>query len=134
MPGWLLRLLISAGIILLAYSSYALLKRRSLRAAVRQSGLPFRLERGKKSLIYFSTPDCSVCRGAQKPALDKLRDVMGDGLEIIEVNAYDQVDIAREWGVLSVPATVLLDEDGTPLAVNYGLASFSKLQKQFGSH
>ena len=133
MPVWLLRLLISAGILFLAYSAYALLKRRSLHAAARQRGLPFHLEKNKKTLVYFSTPDCSVCRGAQKPALDKLRGSMGDGLEVIEINAYEQEDFARDWGVLSVPATVLLDEGGKPLAVNYGLAPYSKLQKQFGA-
>ncbi len=132
MPVWLLRLLISASIFMLAYFAYAFLKRRSLRAATHHRNLPFRLKKGRKTLVYFSTPDCSVCRSAQKPALDKLRGVMGDGLEVIEINAYEQEEFARDWGVLSVPATVLLDECGKPLAVNYGLAPFSKLQKQFG--
>lgn len=132
MPGWLFRLFISTGVILLAYAVFFLLKRRSLRAAASLRGLPIRLKKDKKTLVYFSTPDCSVCRGAQKPALDKLRGVMGGVLEIIEINAYEQEDLARDWGVLSVPATVLLDESGAALAVNYGLAPFKKLLKQFG--
>ena len=38
--------------------------------------------------------------------------------------------LARDWSVLSVPTTFVLDRDGTPRQVNHGFASTEKLLGQ----
>jgi hypothetical protein len=37
---------------------------------------------------------------------------------------------ASLWGVLSLPTTYILDHQGQPREVNYGVASTEKLKKQ----
>jgi hypothetical protein len=56
--------------------------------------------------------------------------VSKDRLQIIEINAYESPELAKEWGVLSVPTTFILDIQGTPRQVNHGVASAEKLLEQ----
>ena len=87
-----------------------------------QSGLP--------TILYFTTPDCVACKTMQMPALERVREYMGDCLQVIEVNAQAEPELADRWGVLSVPTTFVLDGSGEPAQVNYGAASAEKLVKQ----
>ncbi len=85
---------------------------------------------GLPAVLYFTTPDCVTCKAAQKPALRALQDRLNGLLQVIEVDALDSPALAREWSVLSVPTTYILDRDGRPLQVNHGYASTEKLIAQ----
>ncbi len=99
------------------------------RAARKGRGLlPF--TPGTPGVIFFTKPDCVTCRAAQRPALEKLAGRMPGGLQVIEVDAQDNAAMAREWSVLSVPTTFVLDRDGIPRQVNHGFASAEKLLGQ----
>lgn len=96
------------------------------RAARKGRGLlPFRP--GTPGVVFFTTPDCVTCKAAQRPALEKLAGRMPGSVQVIEVDAQDNAALAREWSVLSVPTTFVLDRDGTPRQVNHGFASTEKL-------
>jgi len=86
---------------------------------------------GQPAILYFTTPDCVVCRTTQKPALQRLDTLLGEHLQLIEINAQEHTDLADRWSVLSVPTTFILDAGGRPQNVNYGAASTEKLAKQF---
>jgi hypothetical protein len=58
---------------------------------------------------------------------------MGDRLQIVEIDAASQPEVASKWGVLSVPTTFVLDHKGQPQHVNHGVASYEKLLRQMGS-
>ena len=99
----------------------------------RARGASSRLEgfaRGTPAILAFSTPECVTCKAAQRPALRNLRERLGDGLQVLEVDAVERPDIARAWGVLSVPTTFVLDADGRPRQVNHRFASAEKLLAQ----
>jgi thioredoxin 1 len=88
------------------------------------------LRPGVSGILYFTTPDCQVCITAQKPALQRLQADLGDGLQVVEVDASTQTDLADYWGVLSVPTTFIIGTDGRPHSMNHGLTSKEKLLHQ----
>jgi thiol-disulfide isomerase/thioredoxin len=83
--------------------------------------------------VFFTTPDCVACKAAQKPALKELADRLSGRVQVIEVDALDNAVLAREWSVLSVPTTFVLDRNGRPRQVNHGYASTEKLFGQIAA-
>jgi hypothetical protein len=55
---------------------------------------------------------------------------MGESLEVIEIDATERPDLARTWGVMSVPTTFLLDVRGEAKYVNHGVTRVEKLMEQ----
>jgi thiol-disulfide isomerase/thioredoxin len=84
----------------------------------------------KPVIVYFTTPDCVPCKTVQRPAIDQVSGVLGEKLEVIEINAYDQPELAQTWGVMSVPTTFVLDTRGEARYVNNGVARADKLLAQ----
>lgn len=87
---------------------------------------------GKPAILYFTAEFCVPCRTQQRPALDRLRSHVGDRVQIIQVDAEHATATAARWGVMSLPTTFVLDGNGKPQAVNYGVASTEKLLTQIG--
>ena len=84
----------------------------------------------KPVIVYFTTPDCTPCKTIQRPALNKLSNLMGDKLQVVEIDATQQPELAKQWGVMSVPTTFLLDARGEARYVNNGVARMEKLMEQ----
>lgn len=113
--------------------TYTWLKRRQLgRVAVRGLSDPLLLgtRPGVPTIVYFTTPGCMPCRYQQKPALAALQAELGDGIQIIEVDAAEQPDDAKRWGVFTAPTTFILNAEGAPFTVNHGVADAQKLARQ----
>jgi thiol-disulfide isomerase/thioredoxin len=85
---------------------------------------------GKPVIVYFMTPDCPPCKAVQRPALNQLMDMMGNKLQVIEIDATQRPDLARTWGVMGVPTTFLLDARGEARYVNNGVVRLEKLMEQ----
>lgn len=85
---------------------------------------------GRPVILYFTTPDCAPCRTIQRPALQQVQAEWGDRLQVIEVDATRRADLAKRWGVLSVPTTFLLDTTGKPRFVNHGVTRAEHLMDQ----
>jgi thioredoxin 1 len=85
---------------------------------------------GRLTVVAFSTPSCGACRTAQEPALAALQVKLGDGLRVIHVDAADRPEVASRFGVLTVPATVVLDRRGRVAAANQGFATADQLALQ----
>jgi len=127
----LIRLIYTLGLILLGLGIYHLATRLVLTRAA--GAVQPSSTHGRPALLYFTTPDCAPCRTVQRPAVQKVKQQLGDALEVVEINAQDQPDMARAWGVLSVPTTFVLDRSGKPLHVNHGVTSAEKLLRQMKS-
>ncbi len=84
----------------------------------------------KPVLVYFTTPDCAPCKTVQRPAIDRISRVFGEKLEVVEIDATERPDLAKTWGVMSVPTTFLLDARGEARYVNNGVARAEKLLEQ----
>ena len=84
----------------------------------------------KPVIVYFTTPDCAPCKTVQRPALKQISALMGENLEVVEIDATERLDLARTWGVMSVPTTFLLDATGEARYVNHGVTRAEKLLEQ----
>jgi thioredoxin-like negative regulator of GroEL len=87
---------------------------------------------GRPTVVAFSTPSCIACHTAQKPALVVLEQRTGGRVRVLHVDAAARPDVARAFGVMTVPATTLLDERGTVVAANQGFATTQTLAAQLG--
>ena len=84
----------------------------------------------KPVLVYFTTPECAPCKTVQRPAIDCVSNLLGEKLQIVEIDATERPDLAKVWGVMSVPTTFLLDARGEARYVNNGVARAEKLLEQ----
>jgi thioredoxin 1 len=124
------RMLISALAIGTGIGAYWIVQRtRMHRASGRVHGIDG-IRKGIPVILYFTTPSCAICKTTQRPAILEAKELMGDSLQVIEIDAALHSALADEWGVMSVPTTVLIDAKGRPRQVNNGLASKEKLIRQ----
>jgi thiol-disulfide isomerase/thioredoxin len=84
----------------------------------------------KPVLVYFTTPDCAPCKTVQRPAIERVSNLLGEKLHVVEIDASEQPDVAKTWGVMSVPTTFVLDASGEARYVNNGVARAEKLLEQ----
>lgn len=130
------RLLIALGVAGLLAVAYVVFRRwevwRAARIA-RSDPLLAALRPGVPAILYFTTPTCAPCRTQQRPALARLAADLGDAVQIIEVNAFEQANTAARWGVLSVPTTFILDDQGRPRQINHGVAGVDVLKRQLAT-
>jgi thioredoxin 1 len=127
---FLLRLFLAIGIIMVGVAAYWLINQRLLVRAKTNLFTLFKTLPKKPVLVYFTTPDCAPCRTVQRPAIEQVRNLLGEKLHVIEIDAYERPDLARVWGVISVPTTFLLDARGEARYVNNGVARANKLMEQ----
>jgi thiol-disulfide isomerase/thioredoxin len=102
-------------------------KLRRLRAAAPLADLA---PTGRPAVIAFSTPTCAECRTLQAPALSRLAAALGDRVTVRSLSALEHPDLVQKIGILTVPATVVLDAAGTVRHLNLGYASDLRLREQ----
>ncbi len=105
-------------------------KLRRLRAAAPLADLA---PSGRPAVIAFSTPSCAECRTRQAPALSRLTAALGDQVTVRSLSALEHPDLVQKIGILTVPATVVLDSAGTVRHLNLGYASDVRLREQLAS-
>ena len=126
----LLRFVYTVGIILLGLGSYWLINQRLLSRAKSNLNSLLSPLPNKPVIVYFTTPDCAPCKTVQRPALEKLINLLGEKLHVVEIDATEHPDLAKTWGVMSVPTTFLLDSRGEARYVNNGVTRAEKLMEQ----
>lgn len=80
------------------------------------------------TVLYFTGAHCAQCRLQQTPILRQLVDAVKINLHTVD--AVQEDTIARFYGVMTLPTTVLLDHRHTPKVINHGLASLAQLRQQ----
>lgn len=126
----LLRSGLAIAIIALGVFAYWLLNQRLLVRAKQNVFTLFNQLPNKPVIVYFTTPECVPCKTVQRPALNQVSQVLGERLEVIEIDATQRPDLATAWGVMSVPTTFLLDARGKARFVNNGVTRAEKLMEQ----
>jgi thiol-disulfide isomerase/thioredoxin len=125
--GWVVLLALGGTALYTALSRLSLQRLRRSEAKVLLSTL---VPPGKPSLVYFTSPTCAPCRTYQRPVIERLQAQLGERLQVVEIDASSETDIADHWGVMSVPTTFLLDAQGQPRFVNHGVTPLEKLHRQ----
>ncbi|MBK9710250.1 MAG: thioredoxin [Kouleothrix sp.] len=95
-----------------------------------QSPLAGMVPAGRPAIVAFSTPSCSECRTRQAPALARLVASLGDTVTVRSLSALEHPELVQQIGILTVPATVVLDPAGAVRHLNLGYASDVKLREQ----
>lgn len=126
----LLRFAFAIGIIALGLGAYWLLNQHLLVRAKNNLSALFNTMPNKPVIVYFTTPDCVPCKTVQRPALDRVSTLFGEKLQVVEIDATERPDLAKTWGVMSVPTTFLLNSRGEARYVNNGVARAEKLMQQ----
>ncbi len=126
----LLRFAFAIAIIVIGGLAYWLLNQRLLTRARNNIFTLFDQLPRKPVIVYFTTPQCVPCKTVQRPALNHVSSLLGEKLQVVEIDATERPDLAKIWGVMSVPTTFLLDARGQARYVNNGVARAEKLMEQ----
>ncbi len=130
------RLAIAIGFALIGYLAYHLLRRYHIRttaAASSHDPILNDLKPGVPAIVYFTTPGCVPCVTQQQPALKRLQTELGDKIQVIQIDASENSEVADRWGVFSAPTTFVLDPQWQVRDVNYGVADTPKLIRQLNA-
>ena len=101
-------------------------QRELLGSVVETTGTPGALP----SILYFTGASCTICHTAQKPALRTLADGLTQSIDIREIDVAVEPALAREYRVMSLPTTIVLDAGGQVTDINVGFATGEKLRRQ----
>ena len=82
---------------------------------------------GQARLLYFYGRSCAACN-TQAHILGQLDDNAQKLIERIDVVAA--ADTAKQYNILTLPTTVLIDGKGDVQQINYGLVNLGQLQQQ----
>jgi thiol-disulfide isomerase/thioredoxin len=85
---------------------------------------------GRPAVVAFSTPTCAECRTRQEPALARLRAELGDAISVRTIAAAEHAALVAQLGVLTVPATAVVDARGVVRQLNLGFADAARLAAQ----
>ncbi len=140
MPEILVRMgvliLVSLLICLLVWSGrqFVELQRRRALAAPPLDGSAYTTDAGSNAspvrILAFSSADCKQCHQLQAPALRRVQEIHGADVTVVEVDAPTAPELVRQYHVLTVPTTVVLDATGRAHALNYGFANTQRLLEQ----
>ena len=84
----------------------------------------------RPAVLYFRGDSCPTCP-TQGRFLDKLRLELGEErFELRTIDAEKERDTAVQFGILSLPTTIILNATGDVKHINYGLTNHQKLAQQ----
>lgn len=123
------RVLIAALLVAMALGAYqaalAYQRRRVLTAATSADVT------GRSALLVFTSPTCAPCKYHQLPIVERLMADWRDRVDVRVIDVSEQPDAARQYGIWSVPTTVVLDARQQVVGLNVGVAEEAKLREQF---
>jgi len=116
--------LIVAGVI--AYRFLLLLQQRRVSRRAQLGG-----GHSRATLLVFTSPTCAPCKLQQVPIINRLMVEWSDKIEVRLIDVTEQPDVAQQYGVWSLPTTIVLKADRAVVAINQGVALEKKLREQF---
>ena len=81
-------------------------------------------------ILAFSSADCKQCHQLQAPALQRVQQIHGGNVAVVDVDAPTSPELLQRYHVLTLPTTVVLNATGRAHAVNYGFANTQRLLEQ----
>ena len=88
---------------------------------INDSNFNEKINQNKLVLVDFFATWCGPCR-MQGPILERVKDELGDQVEIYKLDVDEAEKSAKAYGVMSIP-TLILFKDGKEVAKNVGLMS-----------
>ncbi len=126
------RLLIILILGLVGTGAYTAVKQLHVRRLNRQITPPS--GGGRPTLLYFRSETCAACPTQARYLAQVMGDEAGNGrVTLHTINVDHEPDRAKEYGVMTLPTTMLLDSAGQVREINYGLTPPHKLQQQLNT-
>lgn len=104
--------------------------RRAARSGATDLLGAFAADGARALILAFSTPECAPCKTVQRSALEALEQAFPGLVAVRDVDALARSDLARRFGILTVPSTVVIGRAGEIRAINHGIASTERLAVQ----
>ncbi len=123
------RFIVAIGLVIVGVMAYrgVLLVQHRLVARRAQSG---RVS-GHAALLVFTSPTCAPCKLQQLPIVERLMTEWNDKIDVRVIDVTEEPDVAQQYGVWSLPTTIVLGADRSVVAINQGVAQTNKLREQF---
>ncbi len=128
----LLIVALAAGLTVIAYHGFAWWQRRRLiLGSGGRSGSAWRPTSSatRPVILYFRSDSCGSCQ-AQAHYLAQLAAEQAGRFTMRRIDTDLQPELAVQYGVMSLPTTLLLDRTGRVRHINFGLADTSRLGRQ----
>ena len=129
----ILILLVLAAALVIGWLALRLLQARRLSALAADKPFAGIVPSGRPSVVAFSLPGCADCRTRQAPALCRLGAQLGGRASIQTLAANAHPSLVERLGLLTVPATVVLDTAGQVRFLNQGFADEQRLAEQLAA-
>jgi thioredoxin 1 len=128
------RIIIALALAAIGYAAYVLFRRGHMARAslAAQAALAAGLAAGpaaRPALLYFASEQCAPCT-TQARYIEQIAQRFGDRLRVEKIDAIAESEKAGQYGVFTVPTTLVVDESGAVRHANYGLADPRKLSGQ----
>jgi hypothetical protein len=122
-----------AAALAVGYSLLRAWQARRLRALAVERPFADLLPVGRPAVVAFTLPTCVECKARQAPALRRLNESLGDRVVIQTLTVSDHSGLADKLGLLTVPATAVVDARGVLRHLNQGFADVDRLVSQLGA-
>lgn len=127
------RLLILVAVAAAVGLAWALLRsRQARRVATLAEARPFDglVPAGTPAVVAFTLAGCADCKARQAPALRRLAERAGPRAAVVTLDAAAHPELTARLGLLTVPATAVLDARGGLRHLNQGFADEHRLAEQ----
>jgi thiol-disulfide isomerase/thioredoxin len=85
----------------------------------------------RAELLIFTSLTCAPCKLQQLPIVDRLMLEWNARVTVQVIDVTEQPEIAEQYGVWSLPTTIVLRSDRSVVAINQGVTPDRKLREQF---
>ncbi len=123
------RVLVAIGVMIFGVLTYRLLLWAQQRVVTRRAQTHALSDRA--ALLIFTSPTCAPCKLQQLPIVNRLMTDWNDRIDLQVIDVTEQPEIAQQYGVWSLPTSIVLKADQSVVAINQGVAHAKKLRQQF---
>ncbi len=120
--------LLTTGGLVLLWLAWQLYKAKTLRTLEIGDAV-----RGKPNLLYFTAQYCAACKFQQTPIIETIAARLGDSVAIKKVDVTEHPELARQYKILTLPTTIVVDHQGQVRYINRGVAAKEQLEAQLQS-
>ena len=110
---------------LIAYAGLLRLQRRRVTQGLKRGD-----RTGRSALLVFTSPTCAPCKLQQLPIVDRVLVDWHDKIDYELIDVAERPEAATQYGVWSVPTTIVLDAQRQVIAINQGVVFEKKLREQ----
>ncbi len=110
------------------FSKYAILAAKELPPppSLTMTSLQEALSNGRPTIAEFGSSKCIPCK-MMKPVLENLAIIFEGELNVVIIEVYEQMSLARGYKIMSIPTQVIFDENGQEITRHIGYWSMEEI-------